>query len=42
MIAAAAPTVHPHLEAHATDTFARLWTADAHWAALEALEQRRK
>jgi enoyl-CoA hydratase len=42
VIAAAAPTVHPHLEAHATDTFARLWTADAHWAAVEALEQRRK
>lgn len=42
VIAAAAPTVHPHLEADATDTFARLWAADAHWAAVEALEQRRK
>ena len=42
VIAAAAPTVHPHLEADATDTFARLWTGDAHWAAVEALEQHRK
>jgi len=42
VIAAAAPTVHPHLEANATDAFARLWTSDAHWAAVEALEERRK
>ena len=42
VIAAAAPTVPPHLEADATDAFARLWTGDAHWAAVEALEQRRK
>jgi enoyl-CoA hydratase/carnithine racemase len=42
VIAAAAPTVHAHLEADATETFARLWTGDAHWAAVEALEQRRK
>jgi enoyl-CoA hydratase/carnithine racemase len=42
VIAASAPTVHPHLEEDATDTFARLWTGDAHWAAVEALEQRRK
>ena len=42
VIAAAAPATHPELEADATDTFARLWTADAHWAAVEALEQRRK
>src|SRR5205807_9952538 len=42
VIAAAAPTVHPHLEANATDAFARLWTSDTHWAAVEALEERRK
>ena len=42
VIAAAAPSVRPDLEADATDAFARLWTADAHWAAVEALEQRRK
>ena len=42
VIAAAAPTVHPHLEGDATDTFARLWMADAHWAAVEALEERRR
>jgi len=42
VIAAAAPTVHPHLEEDATDTFARLWTGDAHWAAVEALEERRR
>ena len=40
MIGAAVPTTHPELEAGATDAFARLWTADAHWAAVEALEQR--
>ena len=42
VIAAAAPTVHPHLEEDATATFARLWTADAHWAAVEALEERHR
>ena len=42
VIAAAAPSVRPDLEADATDAFARLWTADAHWAAVEALEQRRR
>src|SRR5947209_1715073 len=42
VIAAAAPSTHPELEADATDTFARLWTSDAHWAAVEALEQRRR
>ncbi len=42
VIAAAVPSVHPELEADATDAFARLWTSDAHWAAVEALEQRRR
>jgi enoyl-CoA hydratase/carnithine racemase len=37
VVAAAAPGVHPDLEAAATDTFARLWTSDAHWAAVDAL-----
>ena len=42
VIDAATPSIHPELEAGATDAFARLWTADAHWAAVEALEQRRR
>jgi enoyl-CoA hydratase/carnithine racemase len=37
VVAAAAPGVHPDLEAAATDAFARLWTADAHWDAVDAL-----
>lgn len=41
VIDAAVPAVHPALEADATELFARLWTADAHWAAVEALERRR-
>lgn len=42
VIAAAVPSVHPELEADATDAFARLWTSEAHWSAVEALEQKRK
>ena len=42
VIDAAIPTVHPHLEDDATDAFARLWTAEAHWAAVDALSERRK
>jgi enoyl-CoA hydratase/carnithine racemase len=42
VIAAAAPTVHPELEAGATDAFAQLWTADAHWAAVDAMDQRKR
>lgn len=42
VISAAAPSLHPQLEADAADAFARLWTADAHWAAVEALEQQRR
>jgi hypothetical protein len=34
--------VHPELEAGATDAFAQLWAADAHWAAVEAMEQRKR
>ena len=37
VLTAAVPPTRPDLEADATDTFARLWTADAHWAAVEAL-----
>ena len=39
VVAAAAPGVHPDLEAAATDAFARLWTADAHWDAVEKLSR---
>jgi enoyl-CoA hydratase/carnithine racemase len=42
VVGAAAPAIRPDLEADATDTFARLWVADAHWAAVEALEQKRR
>jgi enoyl-CoA hydratase len=42
VIAAAVPSLHPELEAHATDAFARLWTAEAHWNAVEALAQPRR
>ena len=42
LVAPAVPAVHAGLEANATDVFARLWTADAHWDAVEAMEQRRR
>ena len=42
VIGAAMSPCHPELEADATDAFARLWTADAHWAAVDQLEQRRR
>ena len=42
VVGAAAPAIRPDLEADAADTFARLWVADAHWAAVEALEQKRR
>jgi enoyl-CoA hydratase len=42
VVGAAVPTTHPDLEAGATDAFARLWTAEPHWAAVEALEQQRR
>jgi len=42
VISAAFPNAHPELEAPATDTFAHLWTADAHWDAVKAMTERRK
>jgi enoyl-CoA hydratase len=42
VLAAAVPPTHPELQEAATDAFARLWTADAHWDAVDALEQKRK
>jgi enoyl-CoA hydratase/carnithine racemase len=42
VIDAAISSVHSHLEEDATDAFARLWTAEAHWAAVDALSERRK
>jgi hypothetical protein len=42
VIEASAPAAHPELETNAADAFARLWTADAHWAAVEAMEQKRR
>lgn len=40
VIAAASPATHPDLEPNATEAFARLWTADAHWAAVDALTKK--
>jgi enoyl-CoA hydratase/carnithine racemase len=42
VIAASMPTCRPDLEADATDTFAHLWTSDAHWDAVETLEKKRR
>ncbi len=42
VITAAVPTRHPELESDAADAFAQLWTADAHWAAVDAFEQKRR
>ncbi len=42
VIAAAAPALHPELEADAAAAFAQLWTADAHWAAVDALDAKRR
>jgi enoyl-CoA hydratase/carnithine racemase len=41
VVGAAVGATHPDLEADATDAFARLWTADAHWAAVDARERNR-
>ncbi len=41
VIAAAAPATHQDLEAEAADTFAKLWIAEAHWDAVDAMQQRR-
>jgi enoyl-CoA hydratase/carnithine racemase len=42
VVGAAVPSFHPELASDAADAFARLWTADAHWAAVEALEAKRR
>jgi enoyl-CoA hydratase len=42
VVTAAIPAAQPDLEAHATDVFAQLWVADAHWAAVDALSQKRQ
>jgi enoyl-CoA hydratase/carnithine racemase len=42
VVGAAVPGVYPELEADATNAFAELWVADAHWAAVDALEQKRR
>jgi enoyl-CoA hydratase/carnithine racemase len=42
VVNAAAPSHHPELEAGATAAFAQLWAADAHWAAVEAVERKRR
>jgi enoyl-CoA hydratase len=41
VIGAAVPSVHADLEADAADAFAGLWTSEAHWAAIDALAQKR-
>jgi enoyl-CoA hydratase len=42
VISAAVPRIRPELEADAADAFAQLWIADAHWAAVEAMEAKRR
>jgi enoyl-CoA hydratase/carnithine racemase len=42
VITAAAPSLQPEQEAAATDAFARLWAAEAHWEAVEALQEKRR
>jgi enoyl-CoA hydratase len=42
VVGAAAPAVHPELADTAADAFARLWASDAHWAAVDGLEQKRR
>jgi enoyl-CoA hydratase/carnithine racemase len=42
VVAAAVPTTHQDLEAAAADEFARLWIADAHWDAVDAMQQKRQ
>ena len=41
VIDAAVPPCRPELAPDAIDAFARLWEADAHWAAVEGLEHQR-
>jgi enoyl-CoA hydratase/carnithine racemase len=40
VISAAAAMTHQHLEAGAAEAFARLWTAEAHWNAVESLTRK--
>lgn len=40
VIAAASPHHHPSLEKEAAAEFANLWTADAHWAAADAITKK--
>ncbi len=42
VVAAAAPMTHPDLEEAAAHEFARLWVAEAHWEAVEAMTQKRR
>ena len=42
VLGAAVPTHRPDLEADAAAEFARLWVADAHWDAVDALERKRR
>jgi enoyl-CoA hydratase len=42
VVAAAAPAVHPHTRDLATNAFAGLWAAPAHWEAVTAMEQQRQ
>jgi enoyl-CoA hydratase len=42
VIVAAAPSVHEHTRETATDVFAQLWVAEAHWDAVDAMTQKRK
>jgi enoyl-CoA hydratase/carnithine racemase len=42
VIGAAAPAAHPELAESASHEFARLWAADAHWSAVDAMLARRK
>jgi enoyl-CoA hydratase len=41
VVGAAVPCAHPELETDAADAFAQLWTAEAHWAAVDALQQKK-
>jgi len=42
VVGAAVPWSHPELEGDATHAFGALWAADAHWAAVEALQHGRQ
>ena len=42
VVGAAIPMVQPELQAGAANAFARLWTADAHWDAVDAMTAARR